>query len=689
MSDDNTPGKVARLETDLLSLKSVVGLQNHLKSLIDSLKNTKFDMEDQVKALEAQAALVSSHVEESFLHGLCQEIAHSFHNANSGYQAAYKEFEKQVELMKHNNSHWLAMINAMNDNVRSTAMLPNTPPISEYAPSSEYAESTSQSIEPSTDEIEYWRNTEAELEKTVKAQQRTIEGLEDVVQSHVKIISWQEAHISECEEDLRLCKVQQRDTGETIAGLEDVIKAHVQTILSQETHIEKCEEDMRLFRGRYRNMVEELATAKGNIRVMCRIRPAKNAPEEDLIKFTNPDNPGNDDSAAPWTNLRATYLNESKKLIGRDFEFQRAFSGNESNETIFNEVKDFAQSASLGNSCTIMAYGATGTGKSYTFLSDDGLVNNFIRLLFRLAEEDTGQFQYEFHLTAVEIYLNDIFDLLQTSDDQKVKVYLGKESSVELRSEEDASEIIQQAIDRREAASTRQNATSSRSHFFISVRIVRRSVVDGSETTGTASFVDLAGSEAVGKTLLSEPASSQKSLQAQQGTDINKSLLDLGTNIRSLAKGDKFHPNHNLTRCLRQSMIQGSRLLVIATVSPLTANQSNTLATLNWAAGFSGSTGGPIIKLSSEKPAPRRDAPAAAGSGTKGTPSLKRSSAATAAPPPKTSLSNKVRSSNASQAATASGTKGSTYLKRSSLASTVSSSRLGSQNKTKPSNASP
>ncbi|KAI0429302.1 P-loop containing nucleoside triphosphate hydrolase protein [Xylaria sp. FL1042] len=572
MSDNNMPGRVARLEADMRSLKSYC-----------------------------------------------------------------KEFERQVEQMKRNNCDWAMLMSAMRDGEGK----PDGETIPETYSSDQDDESVSQAT--TADESIYWQQVEVELERTVKEQRRTIEGLDDVVKSHIQIIYW------------------------------------------QETYISKCEEGMRRLGVRNRNLVEELATAKGNIRVMCRVRPVNDVPGEDLIRFTNPDNPDNGNSVAPWTILRATYMNESKKRVHRDFEFQRAFGGNEANATIFNEVKDFAQSAALGNSCTIMAYGATGTGKSYTFLSDDGLVNSFIDLLFRLAEEDTGQFQYEIYLSAVEIYLNDIFDLLQVSDDQKVKVHLGKESSVELRSQEEAFGTIQQAINRREASSTRQNATSSRSHFFISVRIVRRSVADGKETTGIASFVDLAGSEAVGKTLLSEPASKQQALQSQQGTDINKSLLDLGNNIRSLAKGSKFVPNHNLTRCLRQSLIQGSRLLIITTVSPLVTNQSNTLATLNWAAGFAGSTDGSVTKLTSEKSPPR---PAAIGSGTKESPDSKRSSSRTPVTPPKPSSTYKPKTSNPSPAATKSGTKGSPDSKRGSSTTSATPPRTSTY-KPRASNASP
>ncbi|KAI0966812.1 P-loop containing nucleoside triphosphate hydrolase protein [Xylaria arbuscula] len=378
-----------------------------------------------------------------------------------------------------------------------------------------------------------------------------------------------------------------------VEELSSAVETQKEIISSQEAEIAQHQEDNRALMVRYRNVVEELAAAKGNIRIMCRIRPVGEVADEDLIKLINPDNPEGGESFFPWTDLRATYLDESKRTENREFKFQRVFAGDDNNETIFNEVKDFAQSAALGSSCTIMAYGATGTGKSHTFLSDDGLVNSFVRLLFQLADAEIGQYEYEFQMSAVEIYLNKVLDLLQTADDGgKVEVKLTTESSMKLWTEEEAVQSIKQAIDRREAASTRQNNSSSRSHFAISIRIVRKSKIDGTETTGTASFVDLAGSEAVGRNLLAGTASAQQSLQYEQGQDINKSLLDLGQNIRGIATGNKFFPGHNLTRFLRASLSEGSKLLVIATVSPLAAHQTNTLSTLRWATDAVGTPAG-------------------------------------------------------------------------------------------------
>lgn len=341
---------------------------------------------------------------------------------------------------------------------------------------------------------------------------------------------------------------------------------------------------------------QELAAAKGAIRVICRIKPEPPS-EEDAISFTNPDS--DDQSFLPWTKLRATYLNDSKKTENRDYQFQRVFGSGETNHAIFDEVKDVAKSAAFGQACTIMAYGATGTGKSYTFLSADGLVQRYFRLLFALAEEEEGLYDYEFYLSAVEIYMNKIYDLLEEpTRGQKAEVRLSCEYLIKLNSEAEAVDILQKTINQREAASTKQNATSSRSHFIISITISRKARGESGEkpTQGFIKFIDLAGSEAAAKNFIASGSDPRNKLIYEQGQDINKGLLDLGQGVRNLATKGKFFPGHNLTRALRLSLVPGSRMLVVVTVSPLTVNQTNSLNTLRWsqeAVGVSGDAPGP------------------------------------------------------------------------------------------------
>ncbi|KAI0185995.1 P-loop containing nucleoside triphosphate hydrolase protein, partial [Xylaria flabelliformis] len=351
-------------------------------------------------------------------------------------------------------------------------------------------------------------------------------------------------------------------------------------LVSQETElVSRHQEEIRLFTAKYRALFEELATAKGNIRVVCRIRPSKDASAAEMIKLENPEQ-----KFPVWTTLRTVYQND-KSREARDFEFQRVFGGDETNHDVFGEVRDFAVSAASGKVCTIFAYGASGTGKSHTFTHKDGLIQSYIQLLFELSEQERAHYEYEFQISAVEIYLNRLFDLLQTPENnKKAEIKLNAESTTNLDSREAAIGLLERILERREVASTVQNATSSRSHFILTIKISKRSLTNPNETPikGQVRFLDLAGSERVGKNSLTGGSGPQQSLVYDQGNDINQSLLDLGKGIRSLVTKDNFVPSHNLTRYIRSSLSHGSRLLIVATVSPLTGDQNNTLNTLRW-----------------------------------------------------------------------------------------------------------
>ncbi|KAI0107602.1 P-loop containing nucleoside triphosphate hydrolase protein [Nemania sp. FL0031] len=481
-------------------------------------------------------------------------------NASIDRASTQEEFERQVWQLKRSNGEYLSALNRLGSlhGARDIVDL------------EEQIEVVSQSVE---DEIEQ-QARQAEL-KEMKAQQD-----EDNPEHETDVPQPVKSEAPEAKQEIKSAPHTAEDVEywkRTAQQYEQTLKAQTELTQTREAAlVAKHEAQIRSFTERYRNLVEELAAAKGSIRLMCRIKP-EDAPTENSLKFTN----GDEQPFLPWGKLRVTYQNESQKTDNRDFDFQRVFGNGESNQEVFEQVKDFAKSAALGNSASIMAYGATGTGKSYLFLAEDGLVLSYIRFLFQLADEERNYNKYDISISAIEIYLNKIYDLLQAPvANQKVEVRLTAESTTKLESEQEAIDIVKQAIDRREAASTKQNATSSRSHFIIAIKISKKSLVNPREkpVESVLSFADLAGSEAAGRNLLA----GSSGIQYEQAQDINQGLLDLGKGVRGLATKGPFFASHNLTRALKSSLSPGSRLLLITTVSPLVANQNNTLTTLRW-----------------------------------------------------------------------------------------------------------
>ncbi|KAI8624677.1 P-loop containing nucleoside triphosphate hydrolase protein [Xylariaceae sp. FL1651] len=342
------------------------------------------------------------------------------------------------------------------------------------------------------------------------------------------------------------------------------------------------------FRIRYRELFEELVELKGSIRVMCRIRPAgENRPAGELVQFSNPDGT---QSYLPWARLQVTteeprtsyHAIETKS---NTYQFERVFGSGETNEDIFREIRDFAQSALLGKPITILAYGQTGSGKSYTFLSDNGLLPRYINLLFQLADRDREEYKYTFELAAVEVQLNKIYDLLQApARGQKIQVRVDKQTFALLSSEESAIDLLKKAIRRRETAPTGKNQASSRSHFVVSVKLSRRPI-SGSEADkpikGIVSFADLGGAEKSGKERSTAPGvNPAQDLLYNQGVDINTSLRELDLAIQAVSKNQPVTGGHSLIKVLKPSLSSNSRLLMMVMVSPLKEDLQQTLGTL-------------------------------------------------------------------------------------------------------------
>lgn len=551
---------VTEKQTGSGSLQGVTSglIHDHLANLrhrLDVLADAIKDNEYADGQLETQIGLLSSHIEFGF-RNLAEDVASTVASVNTGYKVLLKEFQRQVEQSKNNNAVLQATVSHLFALDPSGALGKTFEPV---------LHSFENKPEPGSKQQDESSLKLVEYQTKLKAREDEI----SILKAALELAESQKAP-----EDADYSK-------KTSAEFEQQAQDREAALVA------KHAEQSRLFTVRYHALVEQLAEAKGNIRVLCRTRP-EDAPEEDLINFSNPA----EHPALPWSKLRVTYQNESQKTDHRDFNFQRAFGRGESNQDVFDEVSDFAKSVVYGNNACIMAYGATGTGKSYLFLSDDGLVHSYVALLFQLAEQERAHCEYEFHTSAIEIYLNKVFDLLQPSvGGEKAEVRLSLESTAKLESQQQAIAIIKQAISRREAASTKQNATSSRSHFIISIKISRKPSGNEKPTESTLSFTDLAGSEAAAKNFMSGSSGPRQALIYEQGQDINKGLLDLGKGIRSVARREAFIPSHNLTRALRSTLTPGSRLLLVTTVSSLVANQSTTLTTLRWSQDAIGPSG--------------------------------------------------------------------------------------------------
>lgn len=87
---------------------------------------------------------------------------------------------------------------------------------------------------------------------------------------------------------------------------------------------------------------------------------------------------------------------------------------------MYQEISPLIISTLDGYNVCIMAYGQTGSGKTYTIEgpgSNPGVNSRAFFELFAMAADRSGEVSYQFSASVLEIYNEQIFDLLAGSRD--------------------------------------------------------------------------------------------------------------------------------------------------------------------------------------------------------------------------------------------------------------------------------
>ncbi|XP_068117523.1 kinesin-like protein KIF18A [Hyperolius riggenbachi] len=276
------------------------------------------------------------------------------------------------------------------------------------------------------------------------------------------------------------------------------------------------------------------------------------------------------------------------------FVFDCVFDENSTQLQVFEQTTKIVLDGVLnGYNCTVLAYGATGAGKTHTMLgspTEPGVMYLTMMDLYRRMESLKDEKICNVAVSYLEVYNEQIRDLLSNSGPLAVREDAQKGVVVQgltLHQPKSAGEILQ-LLDygnkNRTQHPTDVNATSSRSHavFQIYLRQQDKSAsINQNVRIAKMSLIDLAGSERAS-------ATNAKGDRLREGTNINRSLLALGNVINALAdpKTKKQHipyRNSKLTRLLKDSLGGNCRTIMIAAVSPSSVSYDDTYNTLKYA----------------------------------------------------------------------------------------------------------
>ncbi|XP_057370294.1 kinesin-like protein KIF27 [Daphnia carinata] len=331
------------------------------------------------------------------------------------------------------------------------------------------------------------------------------------------------------------------------------------------------------------------------VKVQVRIKPASTK-WNNLPQCSNGDVLNDEDFIL--VKLSSTKVEFNKE---KEFHFDHVYDINCSQKEVFEKsTLPLLKQLVLGFNVTVMAYGPTGAGKSYTlgtanfnagdasFNHDEaGLLGQIISWIFSIKTDSTEE-QYQIskvQISFLEIYKEEIFDLLspvvskiEIKNDKVENVIMENITDVEVHNQEKALHLIQKANLRRQVKKTKSNDSSSRSHAIISLKLeIQR---NGENRHAVFKIVDLAGSEAVAK-------DGTTGETKNEGIFINKGLLALGKVINALNSKNVSHIPHResaLTRALKDSLSGNSLTVLICCVKADVQSITTTSAALQFAA---------------------------------------------------------------------------------------------------------
>nr|XP_021400760.1 kinesin-like protein KIF3C [Lonchura striata domestica] len=282
--------------------------------------------------------------------------------------------------------------------------------------------------------------------------------------------------------------------------------------------------------------------------------------------------------------------------LPKTFTFDAVYDASSKQADLYDEtVRPLIDSVLQGFNGTVLAYGQTGTGKTYTMQGawaepeKRGIIPSAFEHIFTHISRSQNQ-QYLVRASYLEIYQEEIRDLLAKDQSKKLElkenpetgVYIKDLSSFVTKNVKEIEHVMNLGSQTRSVGSTNMNEHSSRSHAIFLITIeCSETGPDGDEhiRVGKLNLVDLAGSERQSKM-------GAHGERPKEASKINLSLSALGNVISALVDGRSTHipyRDSKLTRLLQDSLGGNAKTIMVATLGPASHSYDESLSTLRFA----------------------------------------------------------------------------------------------------------
>ncbi|CAN1769899.1 Kinesin-like protein KIN-10B [Linum perenne] len=257
----------------------------------------------------------------------------------------------------------------------------------------------------------------------------------------------------------------------------------------------------------------------------------------------------------------AVYLKDPESSRNECYMLDSFFGLEEDNvNRIFRrEVSPLIPGVFDGCNATVFAYGATGSGKTYTMQGSEELPG-LMPLAMSNVLSRGSRIGSSAEISYYEVYLDRCYDLLEQNEteisileDKDGKIHVKGLSQVSVSSMQEFQEVFSRGS---------LNDVSSRSHGVL-VITVSTPLEDGSSISGKLNLIDLAGNEDNRKTF-------NEGIRLLESAKINQSLFALSNVIYALNNNKSWIPyrESKLTRILQDSLGGTSRALMVACLNP-------------------------------------------------------------------------------------------------------------------------
>ncbi|KAH0572792.1 Kinesin-like protein [Spironucleus salmonicida] len=276
----------------------------------------------------------------------------------------------------------------------------------------------------------------------------------------------------------------------------------------------------------------------------------------------------------------------------REFTFDRVFDENDQQTQVYDYIQEgILSDIQNGINRTILTYGQTSSGKTYTLFGSessplltgknqfypeqtDGILPRLLQSIFQQlpSQNFTCTLQY------VQLYNNNIYDLLQKNPtplklkQNETSLFNHNSLQIQISTLNSIIALLTSSASRRVNAQTQMNANSSRSHTILSLNFTFNS-----NFHSTLTFCDLAGSERVQKT-------NSRGLQLEEAKCINQSLSCLQNVVLALSSRKKHVPfrDSTLTKLLQNSLSGNAKTTIFGNIGPCEAHFEESFSSLNF-----------------------------------------------------------------------------------------------------------